>query len=164
MINSRNLTLDPETLHHCLEASASAQAKIHSEKQACRPPPLPGPDLVPLSSEGSEQKLGVSAAPILGAFLTDRGAWVGGSWPEPGRAPGLSWIYTSVRRSRFSEAGHFFGRRGLGECTSRFYSSRSGSEVTPPHTHSSPTWSRVCPSPVAPSEPRFLGEVLIKPR
>ena len=27
-----------------------------------------------------------------------------------------------------------------------------------------PTWSRVCRSPVAPSGPRYLGEVLIKPR
>ena len=34
MINSRNLTLDPETLHYSLEVSASAQAKVHSEKQA----------------------------------------------------------------------------------------------------------------------------------
>ena len=51
---------------------------------------------MPLSSGGSEQKLGVSAAPVLGAFLMDRSAWVGGSRPEPGRAHGLSWIYTSV--------------------------------------------------------------------
>lgn len=96
------------------------------------------------------------------AFLNEGGTWGGGSWPERGRALGLSWIYSSARRSPPTASGpNTFSGGGVGSAIHIFISSCSGSEANPLLT---PTWSCVRWSLVAPTRSRFPGEVLIKSR
>lgn len=81
-----------------------------------------------------------------GQFLNEEGAQGGGSCPERGRAPGLSWIYTAALRlvllgpTLCQGAGSegLGAGRGGGRSAIAFLLSRPGSEVTPPHTHTLP--------------------------